>query len=90
MTNTETPAAPDRDAADTLTYEGMAIRQRGPMLNLTDTWRAAGGPAYRRPAIWLDMEETKRCRLPACTRRMSSTSSLFARARALSGRPRQA
>ena len=62
MTNTGTPAAPDRDAADTLTYEGMAIRQRGPMLNLTDMWRAAGRLAYRRPAIWLDMEETKRFR----------------------------
>ena len=65
MTNTELPAAPDRDAADTLTYEGTAIRQRGLMLNLTDMWRAAGSPAYRRPALWLDMEETKRFRLYA-------------------------
>ena len=62
MTDIETPAAPDRDAADTLTYEGTAIRQRGLMLNLTDMWRAAGSSAYRRPAIWLDMEETKRFR----------------------------
>jgi hypothetical protein len=62
MTDMDTPAAPDRDAVDTLTYEGTAIRQRGLMLNLTDMWRAAGGPAYRRPALWLDMEETKRFR----------------------------
>ena len=62
MTDTDDPAAPDRDAAPTLTYEGTAIRQRGLMLNLTDMWRAAGGPAYRRPALWLDMEETKRFR----------------------------
>ena len=45
MTDTDDPAAPDRDAAPTLTYEGTAIRQRGLMLNLTDMWRAAGGPA---------------------------------------------
>ena len=57
------PAAPHRDADRTLlTYEGTAIRRRGTMLNLTDMWRAAGGPAYRRPALWLDMEETKRFR----------------------------
>ena len=62
MTDTDDPAAPDRDAAPTLTYEGTAIRQRGLMLNLTDMWRAAGGPAYRRPALWLDMEDTKRFR----------------------------
>ena len=34
MNDTEPPAAPDRAAANTLTYEGTAIRQRGPMLNL--------------------------------------------------------
>src|SRR5690242_913267 len=62
MNNNETATALDRDAANTLTYEGTAIRQRGLMLNLTDMWRAAGGPAYRRPALWLDMEETKRFR----------------------------
>ena len=58
----DTPAAPARDAAAPLTYEGTDIRQRGLMLNLTDMWRAAGGPAYRRPTLWLDMEETKRVR----------------------------
>ena len=58
----DTPAAPARDAAAPLTYEGTDIRQRGLMLNLTDMWRAAGGPAYRRPTLWLDMEETKRFR----------------------------
>lgn len=62
MNDTVTPAAPDRDAAQNFTYEGTAIRQRGLMLNLTDMWRAAGSPAYRRPALWLDMEETKRFR----------------------------
>lgn len=62
MTQPTTPAAPDRDAATSLTYDGTAIRQRGPMLNLTDMWRAAGGLAYRRPTLWLDMEETKRFR----------------------------
>src|SRR4051794_39624014 len=62
LTDIDISAAPDREAANTLSYEGMAIRQRGLMLNLTDMWRAAGGPAYRRPAIWLDMEETKRFR----------------------------
>ena len=30
------PAAPDRDAATTLTYEGADIRQRGKMLNRID------------------------------------------------------
>ena len=58
----DTPAAPARDAAPPLTYDGTDIRQRGLMLNLTDMWRAAGGPAYRRPGLWLDMEETKRFR----------------------------
>lgn len=62
MTDTTNATAPDRDAARTLTYEGTDIRQRGLMLNLTDMWRAAGSPAYRRPAIWLAMEETKRFR----------------------------
>ena len=62
LTDTDTSTAPDRDAANTLSYDGTAIRQRGRMLNLTDMWRAAGGPAYRRPALWLDMEETKRFR----------------------------
>lgn len=62
MTDTEPPAAPDRDAAHSLTYEGTAIRQRGPMLNLTDMWRAAGGPAARRPADWLRLEDTERFR----------------------------
>ena len=62
MTDIKTSTAPDRDAANTLTYEGTDIRQRGLMLNLTDMWRAAGGPAYRRPALWLAMEETKRFR----------------------------
>ena len=57
------PAAPHRDADRTLlTYEGTAIRRRGEMLNLTDMWHAAGSPAYRRPPLWLDMEETKRFR----------------------------
>ena len=62
MTHAPTPAAPDRDAASTLTYEGMDIRQRGLMLNLTDMWRAAGSTTNRRPTVWLDMEETKRFR----------------------------
>ena len=62
MDPAETTTTPDRDAETTLTYEGTDIRQRGLMLNLTDMWRAAGGPAYRRPAIWLSMEETKRFR----------------------------
>ena len=62
MTFDETSAPPARDAVHTLTYEGTDIRRRGPMLNLTDMWRAAGGPAYRRPTLWLAMEETKRFR----------------------------
>src|SRR3954447_24678437 len=62
MNDNETATAPDRDAANTLTYEGTAIHQRGLMLNLTDMWRAAGSPVYRRPTLWLDMEETKRFR----------------------------
>lgn len=32
------------------------------MLNLTDMWRAASGPAARRPADWLRLEETERFR----------------------------
>ena len=63
------PAAPHRDADRTLlTYEGTAIRRRGEMLNLTDMWRAAGGPANRRPTFWFLMEETKRFRDHARTR----------------------
>ena len=62
MTHPPTPAASDRDAVPTLTYEGTDIRQRGLMLNLTDMWRAAGRSANRRPTFWLDMEETKRFR----------------------------
>ncbi len=62
MTDTKTSAPPARDADTTLSYEGTDIRRRGLMLNLTDMWRAAGGPAYRRPTLWLDMEETKRFR----------------------------
>lgn len=61
-TDIDPPAAPDRDASMTLTYDGTAIRQRGLMLNLTDMWRAAGGPAARRPADWLRLEETERFR----------------------------
>ena len=61
--DTDTSTAPNRDADRTLlTYEGTAIRRRGTMLNLTDMWHAAGSPAYRRPPLWLDMEETKRFR----------------------------
>jgi hypothetical protein len=62
MDDFDTPTAPARDAATSLTYEGTDIRRRGLMLNLTDMWRAAGGPAHRRPAFWLSMEETKRFR----------------------------
>ena len=58
----DTPATPDRDAATTLTYEGADIWHRGKMLNLTDMWRAAGGPAARRPADWLRLEDTERFR----------------------------
>ena len=62
MTKPIPPAGLDRDADRTLTYEGTDIRQHGQWLNLTDMWRAAGSPRYRRPAIWLSMEETKRFR----------------------------
>ena len=62
MTDSILPAAPDRDDALTLNYEGTDIRRRGLQLNLTDMWRAAGSPDYRRPSLWLDMEETKRFR----------------------------
>ncbi len=53
------PPAADTEA---LTYQGSAIRRRGAMLNLTDMWRAAGGPPHRRPADWLALEETARFR----------------------------
>ena len=62
MIDTKSPAAPERDAANTLTYEGTDIRQRGLMLNLTDMWRAAGSSATRRPMDWLRMDDTKRFR----------------------------
>ena len=37
------------------------------MLNLTDMWRAAGCPEYRRPIHWLVLEETPRFRAHAET-----------------------
>lgn len=49
------------DAAP-LSYEGKVIRRRDEMLNLTDMWRAAGGPAMRRPSFWLRQEQTERFR----------------------------
>ena len=45
-----------------LNYQGTPIRLRGAMLNLTDMWRAAGCPEYRRPIHWLVLEETTRFR----------------------------
>ena len=49
----------------TLSYHGRPIRLRGTMLNLTDMWRAAGCPEYRRPTSWLLLEETMRFRAHA-------------------------
>jgi hypothetical protein len=49
----------------TLSYKGTPIRLRGAMLNLTDMWRAAGCPEYRRPIHWLVLEETLRFRAHA-------------------------
>ncbi|MBL6081685.1 KilA-N domain-containing protein [Belnapia sp. T18] len=37
------------------------------MLNLTDMWRAAGCPEYRRPIHWLVLKETTRFRTHAQT-----------------------
>ena len=51
----------------TLSYQGTTIRLRGAMLNLTDMWRAAGCPEYRRPIHWLVLEETARFRAHAQT-----------------------
>src|SRR3954463_7886909 len=51
----------------TLSYQGTTIRLRGAMLNLTDMWRAAGGPENRRPADWLILDETVRFRAHART-----------------------
>lgn len=48
-----------------LSYQGRPIRLRGTMLNLTDMWRAAGCPEYRRPIHWLTLEETTRFRAHA-------------------------
>ena len=50
-----------------LSYQGTPIRLRGTMLNLTDMWRAAGCPEYRRPIHWLVLEETARFRAHAQT-----------------------
>jgi hypothetical protein len=50
-----------------LSYQGRPIRLRGTMLNLTDMWRAAGYPEYRRPIHWLALEETTRFRTHAHT-----------------------
>ena len=50
-----------------LSYQGRPIRLRGTMLNLTDMWRAAGCPEYRRPIHWLVLEETARFRAHAQT-----------------------
>lgn len=48
-----------------LDYQGRSIRLRGAMLNLTDLWRAAGGPNNRRPTDWLILDETVRFRAHA-------------------------
>src|SRR4051812_2228970 len=48
-----------------LSYQGKPIRLRGTMLNLTDMWRAAGCPEYRRPVHWLVLEETTQFRAHA-------------------------
>ncbi len=48
-----------------LSYQGTTIRLRGAMLNLTDIWRAAGCPEYRRPIHCLVLEETTRFRAHA-------------------------
>ena len=37
-------------------YEGVPIRRRGEMLNLTDMWRAAGSDPNKRPADWARKE----------------------------------
>ncbi|MFC7694905.1 hypothetical protein ACFQY5_40485 [Paeniroseomonas aquatica] len=50
---------------DSLSYQGMPIRRRGTMLNLTDMWQAADRPANRRPSDWLLLEETRRFRAHA-------------------------
>lgn len=39
-----------------LTYQGVAIRHRGEMLNLTDMWTAAGSNPAKRPADWARKE----------------------------------
>ncbi|MBK1662816.1 KilA-N domain-containing protein, partial [Paracraurococcus ruber] len=52
-------------SVSTLTYQGRPIRLRGTMLNLTDMWRAAGSPEYRRPTSWLILEDTLRFRAHA-------------------------
>ena len=61
-----TTAAPEGDGS--LAYAGTVIRKRGPMLNLTDMWRAAESPATRRPAQWLALDETAQFRAYLHTR----------------------
>lgn len=65
MTNPTTPTPP---GGGSLAYAGTVIRKRGPMLNLTDMWRAANSPVARRPAQWLGMEETAQFRAYLHTR----------------------
>ena len=43
-------------------YEGAPIRKLGQRLNLTDMWRAAGSPANRRPAKWLQLQPARHFR----------------------------
>ena len=56
------PTTPTPRGDGSLAYAGTVIRKRGPMLNLTDMWRAADSPANRRPAQWLALDETAQFR----------------------------
>ena len=56
------PTTPTLQGDGSLAYAGTVIRKRGPMLNLTDMWRAADSPANRRPAQWLALDETAQFR----------------------------
>ena len=50
------PSRKPAQSAEALAFDGVAIRNRGQQVSLTDAWKAAGGDPSRKPAHWLRSE----------------------------------
>lgn len=46
-------------APTTLSFNGVAVRDKGEMLSLTDMWKASGSPSGRAPSDWLALSSAK-------------------------------